>query len=393
MSAEQRIAVPRRTLGWLLALAALGAAAALLGSGGDPARVWLNLLVDGFYFLSLGVAAIFFLATQRLTGARWSAGLRRIPEALMLTTPVAAVIMLALFAGHDAIYPWAAPGGLAEAANAAGKTTYLAPGFVHARMVAVLLIWVAFAWRITRTSRDQDRDRDGGISQHLRLNRQAALFAPVFAVTITVAAHDWIISLEPDWFSTMFAVYVFAGTFVHGIAAVTLAAVILRRTGHLRDQVGDRQLHDLGVMLLSFSTFWAYIWVCQYLLIWYGNIPEEATYYLRRTSDAWLPLFLTNLALNWVLPFCALLSARAKRSPRVLLCVCLVLLLGRWLDLYIMVMPSSWTAPQLGATEIGLALAGAAIFTLSAVLALARAALVPTSCPLLADRASRGGES
>ena len=96
-----------------------------------------------------------------------------------------------------------------------------------------------------------------------------------------VAAHDWIISLEPDWFSTMFAVHVFAGTFVHGIAAVTLAAVILRRTGHLRDQVGDRQLHDLGVMLFAFSTFWAYIWVCQYLLIWYGNIPEETTYYLR----------------------------------------------------------------------------------------------------------------
>jgi hypothetical protein len=393
MTAEKRIAVPRRTLGWLLALGALGAAAGLLGSGGDRARVWLNVLVDGFYFLSLGVSAIFFLATQRLTGARWSAGLRRIPEALMLTTPIAAVIMLALFAGHDAIYPWAAPGGLAEAPVAAGKNTYLAPGFVHARMAAVLVIWVAFAWRITRTSRAQDRDPDGGISQHLRLNRQAALFAPVFAVTITLAAYDWIISLEPDWFSTMFAVYVFAGTFVHGIAAVALAAVILRRTGHLRDQVGDRQLHDLGVMLFAFSTFWAYIWVCQYLLIWYGNIPEEATYYLRRTGGAWLPLFLANLAVNWVLPFCALLSARAKRSPRVLACVCLVLLLGRWLDLYIMVMPSSWTAPQLGPTEIGLALAGAAIFALSAVLVLARAALVPTSCPLLADRRSRGGES
>ncbi len=365
---ERRLAVSRSMVRAPRAVVLVGAAALLHALTSDPARAWLNLLVDSFYFLSLGVSAIFFIATQRLSSARWSAGLRRIPEAFMMTLPAAAVLMVVLLLfGRHAIYPWAGSEPLAHGAMAGGNAIYLEPGFVLARMAAVVAIWILFAWRIRAASLAQDADGERpfnnpgrGLAGHDRLNRLAGLFAPVFAVTITAAAYDWIISLEPEWFSTMFAVYVFAGAFVQGIAAVTLATVLLARRGLLGDVVGEKQLHDLGKMLFAFTTFWAYIWVCQYLLIWYGNIPEEVTYYLRRTSSEWLPLFLASLVVNWVLPFCLLLPVRAKRSPRVLACVCLVLLLGRWLDLYIMVMPSSWTAPQMGPTEIGLALAGAA---------------------------------
>jgi hypothetical protein len=376
----------------LAALVAVGAATAAYGFATDPDRTWLNLLVDSFYVMTLGVSALFFFATQRLTSARWSAALRRIPEAFMLTLPVAAVLMVILIGlGRDSIYPWTDPSVFAHAPSYAGKTTYLAPGFVLARMAAVLVIWIAFALRIRRVSLAQDSDPRRAMSAHAQLNRIAALFAPIFAISITVAAYDWIISLEPEWFSTMFAVYVFAGVFVQGIAAIALATVVLHRRGQFGKDVGDKQFHDLGKMLFAFSIFWAYIWVCQYLLIWYGNIPEEVTYYIRRTSGAWLPVFLGGLVINWIIPFGALMSARSKRNPRVLATVCIIVLAGHWLDLFIMVMPSKGGAPRFGVIELGLALGCAALVGLVFVINLSRAPLVPTGDPVLAtDRMSRG---
>ena len=147
---------------------------------------------------------------------------------------------------------------------------------------------------------------------HHRLTRLAVMFVLVFALTFTMGAFDWLISLDPQWMSTMFAVYVFAGTFVQGIAAVTLAVVLLKERGSLGQSVGEHQLHDLGKMLFAFSTFWAYIWVCQYLLIWYGNIPEEITHFARRTNGPWLYLFALNFILNWIVPFTVLLTPEGK---------------------------------------------------------------------------------
>lgn len=396
---DARLILTRRMVAPALALVAVGGAAAAYGFFTAPGRAWLNLLVDSFYALTLGVSAIFFFATQRLTSARWSVALRRTPEAIMLTLPVAAALMVALWFGRHSLYPWADPAAAHEIA-VGGKSTYLQPGFVAARMALVLAVWTFFALRIRRASLAQDADPTTGFGDrrrslegHGRLNVLGGAFAPIFAFTFTAAAYDWIISLEPEWFSTMFAVYVFAGAFVQGIAAVTLVTVVLKRRGLVGADVGHEQLHDLGKMLFAFSTFWAYIWVCQYLLIWYGNIPEEVTYYLRRTSGPWLLLFLANLAVNWIIPFGALLSVRAKRSPRRLGAVCVLLLVGHWLDLYLMVMPSKWDAPQFGPIELLVAVGCGALLYLVVARNLSRAPLVPTNDPVLAaDRVSRGGE-
>jgi hypothetical protein len=218
---------------------------------------------------------------------------------------------------------------------------------------------MGFALWFRRASLDERAGR--GPRYERRLDRIAAAFAPVFALTFTIASYDFLISLDPRWFSTMFAVYVFAGSFVQGIAAITLATVILRRRRGLLGEIGPGALHDLGKLLLAFTTFWAYTWVCQYLLIWYGDLPEEVGYYVARTSGPWLPLFLGGLASGWLVPFLVLLPVGAKKSPRVLAAVSALILVARWLDVYLLVAPAQSPAPELGLVEVGIAAVSVAL--------------------------------
>ncbi len=365
----------------LLAVAA-SAAVVLRGSRSDPQRTWANLLLDAFYLLSLGVSALLFLATQRLAGARWSLGLRGVPEALTSILPVAALLLVPLYFGREWIFPWSRTGAFEGASALAGKALYLRVPFAFARMATAVLSWTLFAWLFRRTSRLQDRDPDRAAAHHRRLDRYAAAFVVVFAVTFTTASWDFILSLEQQWFSTIFAVYVFAGAFVQGIAAVALATVLLKRRGLLAG-VGKGALHDLGKMLFAFATFWAYIWLCQYLLIWYGNVPEEISHHAKRTSGGWLFLFALSFFVNWVVPFLALLPARAKADPRILAAVSALLLCGRWLDLHLLIMPSlSLPGPRIGLTEIAMAVGTAALGYAVFVHSLGRAPLTPANDPL-----------
>jgi hypothetical protein len=255
----------------------------------DPARLWTDLLVDGFFFLSLALAGLVFLAIHFLAGAGWWTALRRVPEALMSLVPLAALPMLAVFLGRRALSPWTRPGALADPVTAA-KAAWLNEPFFLARMVLFLGLWSLFAVLLRRTSLAQE---DGeGLARHRRMVRLSAAFLATFAITFSLASFDWLMSLDPHWASGLFAVYVFAGLFLAGIAAITLIVVGLRSRGPLGGVVGEAHLHDLGKLLFAFSTFWAYLWVCQYLLIWYGNLSEEIPFYLERTRGDWLALFL-----------------------------------------------------------------------------------------------------
>jgi hypothetical protein len=358
-----------------------------------PDRIWPNLLLDGFYALSLCVSAMFFIATQRATSARWSAGLRRIPEAFMCAIPVFALLMIPLMAIGDArttLYSWTHPGAFADAPAIAGKARYLHAPFIYVRIAVVFAIWVVFARAFRRASLRQDAATGAGLRMHQRLDRLGAGFVVAFALTITLAAYDWLAALDPSWASTMFAVYVFAGVFMAGIAAVTLATVALARQQPLRAAVGEHQLHDLGKLMFAFSIFWGYIWVCQYLLIWYSNIPEEVTHFISRTNGGWLPLFVANVLINFVVPFLGLLSARAKTDPRRLALIAVVVLAGRWLDLYLVIMPTVWREPHFGVAEPLIAAGYAALVVLLFRFHVARAPLVPLNDPVLAADAAGG---
>jgi Ni/Fe-hydrogenase subunit HybB-like protein len=374
---------PRRRAVPLAALAA-GAAGVAASFVLLPVRTWANVLVGGFYLVSLGLAALLFLATQRLAGARWSAGLRRPAEALALVLLPAAVLLALVWLGRTELYPWSRPGAFAGASAIGGKAIYLRVPFVGVRMLVALAAWCLFAWLFRRASLAQDREPARALAHHRRLQRLAAAFAPVFALTFTTGVYDWLLSLEPSWSSTLFAGYVFAGTFVQGIAAVTLVTVVLRTRGLLGGIADGERLHDLGKMLFAFATFWAYLWLSQLLLVWYADIPEEVTHYALRTRGAWAPQFWLNLAANWAVPFLLLLSARAKRDPRVLAATSLLLLAGRWLDLHLLVLPAVAPAPALGLPELSTATACGALAFVVVARALARAPLVPVHDPLLA---------
>jgi hypothetical protein len=353
-------------------------------------RILPNLLLDGFYALTLCVSAMFFIATQRATSARWSAGLRRVPEAFMCAIPVFALLMVPLVlipGARSTLFPWTHPGTFDGLPAIAGKARYLNAPFVYARIAVVFVIWTVFARAFRRASLAQDRvgaTPGASLRLHNRLDRLGAGFLVMFALTITAAAYDWIGSLDPSWSSTMFAVYVFAGVFVGGIAAVTAATVAMARRQPLRAAVGTAQLHDLGKLMFAFSIFWGYIFVCQYLLIWYGNIPEEITHFLSRTNGGWLPLFVANVLINFVVPFLGLLSVPAKTDPRRLALIAGVILVGRWLDLYIMIMPALWREPHFGVVEPLIAIAYGALLVMLFRFFVARAPLVPLHDPVLA---------
>jgi hypothetical protein len=282
----------------------------------------------------------------------------------MAVLPVAAALTLAIFWGRDTLYPRATPG-------------------FFLRAIVFLALWVWLARQLRHVSLDEDRD--AATSRREQLVRHAAIFVVVFAITFAVACADWLMSLEPQWSSSIFAVYVFAGLLVSGFAVLTLTAIVLRARGPLSTAIGAAHLHDLGKLLLAFSTFWAYIWLSQYLLIWYGNLPEEIPYYARRTRDAWFPLFLLNVAINWAIPFFLLLPRASKRSAPVLAAVCVLLIAGHWLDLYLLIMPEFWNAPAAGPLEVAIPIGYAVICFYVMTRAVAAAPIVPAHDPLLRE--------
>jgi hypothetical protein len=373
-----------------LVLVFLGAVAVGVGLHTSPERTWLALLVSGFYLLSLAVSAMFFVATQFASGARWSAPVRRVPEALMLLLPLAAVLMLVLYFGRRHLFPWAIEGTFADEPEAAARAAYLQTPWVFGRLVLVLVVWGAFALVFRKASLDQDHDPRSSLRLHGRLVKLGSVFLLVFAPSFTVLAYDWVLSLEANWFSTMFAVYAFASMFAEGLAVITLIVVVLRQKGRFGQVIEESRLHDLGKLLFAFSTFWAYIWLCQYLLIWYGNVPDEVTYYVRRTNGAWLYLFALDVVVNWLVPFVFLMSARAKQNPKRLQAVAALLVVGHWLDFYLMVVPSKQAVPEVGPLELLVPLAYGSMAYLVVLRGLSQAPLVPVNDPILAHERLHG---
>jgi hypothetical protein len=387
---EYRMMATRRLIrdgAWtrfLAGTAIVSAAVVLLGLGFAPERTWPNILLVGMYVVGLALAGMLFLAFHYLTTAGWSVCLKRIAEAMASTLPLGALLILACLGGVGVLYEWSNPDVVAASELLQKKTAWLNIPFFAGRMVFYLAVWMLFCRALVRTSRRQDET--GGLAAQRRSTALSAGFMAVFAVTFSLASFDWLMSLEAEWFSTIFSVYNFVGSFVSGLAMITITAIVLRRNGALKGVITEHHLHDLGKLLIGFTTFWMYIWFCQYMLIWYSNLPEEVTYYEWRHQGAWAVLTVACLLANWVIPFLVLLPRSAKTDEATLLRICSLLLVGHWLDLYLVVQPVfTPAAPVLGLWEIAPVVLAVALFLLSFRRGLAAADLVPRGDPYLEE--------
>jgi hypothetical protein len=375
---------PRRVIHLCWVLAVLGSGVLLFGLFQAPERVWPNVLLVSYYLMSLGLGGLVFVALLYVTGAGWAVALRRVPEAMAAIIPVAALGLGLVFLARPSLYPWAGSPAQEAAASTPLRHAWLNLPFFLARSAVYVAGWVILGLVLVRTSRRQDEDR---LLAHTHRNvGVSAAFLVVFAVTFWLASNDWLMSLEPEWSSTIFPVYQFAGLFLSGLAGVILLAAWLRWLGPFRDVFSRQHMHDLGKLLFAFSTFWMYVWFCQYLLIWYVNNPEETTWFARRLHGAWRPLFFLNVVLNWGVPFVVLLPRATKQRVGVLAAVSVVVLAGRWLDLYLGILPPSFEpALACAAWEAALLLGAAGLFALVFFAALGKAALIPVGDPFLPE--------
>ena len=322
------------------------AVAAIVLLGGivlQPTQAWAGILVAGILGTSLALGAALFSALCVAAGGRWFMSFSDVPMDLARTlviplVPVAITLVVAL----QVLFPWAEPGAMEHSHLLHAKQAWLNAPFFWARAGIVMAIWLGLVQLLRRSFTAVAAGET--TANRGSLVRNCVFFLLLFALTISVASWDWTMSLEPEWFSTMRGVYGFAGTFLGGIAAICVVALLGGGPGG-RMLTSD-QRHDLGKLLFAFSMFWAYIWFCEFMLIWYANVPEETPYFFTRLHEGWGFLFWLNPVMNFGLPFLILLSAHTKRNPAVLLQVALLVLMGRFLDTYLMVVPSTGASPS-----------------------------------------------
>lgn len=336
-SLRDRAVDPLKIAGYSSLMAA--AAVALLT--GDATGFWSAWLHGWLFAITIGLGALLFVALQYLTNAGWSVVVRRVAECLSVTiVPIswlALPLLVALLCGEHSLFVWNDSKHVTDDPILSSKSVWLNAPFFALRTVACLTVWSWLALRFYAGSVRSDTTTNAPQLTSLRRRSGPALI--VLGITITVAAFDWIMSLDPHWFSSILGVYLFASAMVAGLAGITLTVLILRRAGWLKE-VTTEHLHDLGKLLFGFNCFWAYIAFSQYLLIWYANITEETVWYYHRQIHGWAAVSVVLIVLHFVLPFFGLMSRRSKRHAPTLAFWAAVLLVANWLDLYWLIMPS-----------------------------------------------------
>jgi len=328
-----------------------GAVVGIVGLILDPHRSWVSWLHGALVPLTIAAGAAAFVAINHVSNAGWINTHRRIPEAMMAWLPIGGIILLIGAIGGSDLF--GGGHGPAAATDVGIRTAWLEPTFLLIRLVVIVGLWTWLAWRIRQASYAQDRD--GEVRWTPIARNRSALFIVVFAITFTAASFDWIMSLDHGFYSTIFAFYTFTGAFVSGIAAMTVFAIALSRRRAI-PLLNPDQLHNLGKLLFAFVTFWAYLWFCQYMLIYYANIPEETAYYIRRTHGGWEWLFWGNLIIGWLVPFVLLLRRNVKQSSTYVLRVAVLILFAHWIDLYVMIAPAVDLSPLPSWTDIAFSL-------------------------------------
>lgn len=302
-------------------------------------QIWGSYLVAFFFFLTISLGAFMFILIHFATNAGWSVTTRRLAEFIVGALPFMALLFIPLYIwGKDTIwYNWLV---VADSADALvkHKRSFLNLNFFTIRAVFYFSFWVLVATWYARKSMLQDKTGDEKLSHKMRTYSYLSIF--FFAWTVTFAGFDWIMSIDPHWYSTIFGVYIFAGCIISVHSFIAIFVVLARWTGLLKGVITTEHQHDIGKMMYAFNIFWTYIGFSQFMLIWYGNIPEETMWYAYRINGQWSTLSLCLAAGHFVVPFFFLMSRHIKRNDLMLLLNAFWLLGMHLVDIYWLIMPT-----------------------------------------------------
>jgi hypothetical protein len=303
----------------------------------DRGQAMRSYLFAYLYWTGMGLGSMGILLLHHTVGGKWGMVIRRLCEAGARTLPYMALLLIPVLLSIPTLYPWARPEAL-QNANIQAKASYLNAPFFLIRTVFYFLVWTFYAWRLSKWSAEQDQSGDEGL-----IGKMRAVSAPglvVFTFVTTFAFIDWIMSLEPNWFSTIYGVMFLVGQVLESFAFVIALVIILSKRSPLKEYVTVQHLHDLGNMMFAFMVLWAYLSFSQFLIIWAGNLPEETPWYLRRLRGGWEWVALTLVIFHFATPFVLLLMRKTKRHADRLIKVCVLMIVIRIVDVYWVVEPA-----------------------------------------------------
>jgi len=349
-------------------------------------KPWAALYVAAFFFMMIALGTLAFYAINRAAQAGWSPALFRVMEGITgYLLPGAMIVFVILFLSGmhlNHLFIWMDPEVVAHDKLIKGKVSFLnVPDFLI-RALIYIGGWTTYRYFSRKFSLAQDQATDA--SNHKKNFRISAGFLVFFIVTESMMSWDWVMSIDPHWFSTLFGWYVFASMFVSGVTAIALITIYLKSNGYL-EKVNDSHIHDLGKFMFGISIFWTYLWFSQFMLIWYSNIPEEVTYFITRIEDYNLPFF-GMLVMNFIFPLLILMNSDYKRINYFIVMAGIVIILGHYIDVFNMIMPSAvgdqWF---IGLAEIGGFLFFLGLFIFVVFKEISKAPLYATGDPLMGE--------
>ncbi len=360
----------------------IGIVAGVLAFLFEPVRASFNSLLLFVYLMGLGMCSLFLVALEYLTDAVWSVAFRRISEfltPLIFIAPIFAIPVL--FNMHD-VFHWSHEEIVSTDKILQGKSPYLNMSFFLIRFFAIIGIMTLFFYLIIRNSGKQDSNPD---QKYTRVNvRLAAILIPFFGISITLISIDWLMSLEPHWFSTIFGIYYFAGSLLASFAVLTIFAVTLKEWKILPDFLGRDHYYNLGAFMFAFLNFWAYIAFSQLLLIWYANVPEETFWFKEKFVGTWGYFSIGLIFVQFLIPYAALVSQPSKSNFKRLKIMAIWIIFAHFYDLYWLVMTTyDKSGVFFGWIEIGFILLGIGTVMVMFKIVYSKRNIIPVGDPKL----------
>ncbi|MCA9192967.1 MAG: quinol:cytochrome C oxidoreductase [Planctomycetales bacterium] len=363
---NDNVTLPATWRGFAPVLVAVGAVCLLISVGvfyftvsaGSPAIGFKafchSYLANYMYCLSICLGALFFVMVQHLARAGWSASVRRLAELLAFTLPWWAVMFLPILgivwasgaeetASSAALYSWTVGEGKGLSPVVESKLGFLNPGWFTLRTIVYFGIWILAARLYFTSSRQQDESGDHAIT--LKLQRLAGPLIMLFSLAVNFAAFDWLMSIDPAWFSTIFGVYLFSASMLSFFATTIFICHMLQRAGRAEKLITVEHYHDLSKFQFGFVVFWGYIAFSQFLLYWYGNIPEETLWYRHRMNHGWQYWGILLIICHFVIPFLGTMSRHVRRNPGLMAFWAVFILVVHWIDFTFLVMPNVSEVP------------------------------------------------